>query len=83
METHTLWDNCLIILKDIPDNSIDAVITDPPYEINFMLRLGIKLEFPNIDLWHELLRILSVLNQVLIYWLLEEHVQLVREFFFV
>ena len=50
METHTLWEDCLMIHKDIPDNSIDAVITDPPYEINFMLRLGIKLEFPIIDL---------------------------------
>jgi DNA modification methylase len=39
---------CLIILKDIPDDSIGAFITDPPYEINFMLRLGIKLEFPII-----------------------------------
>jgi DNA modification methylase len=48
METDTLWEDCLIILKDTPDNSIDAAITDPPYEINFMLRLGIKLEFPMI-----------------------------------
>lgn len=26
--------DCLEILKDIPDNSIDLVITDPPYDIN-------------------------------------------------
>ena len=36
METDTLWEDCLIILKDIPNNSIDAVITDPPYETNFI-----------------------------------------------
>ena len=23
--------NCLEVMKDIPDNSIDAIITDPPY----------------------------------------------------
>ena len=27
--------NCLDILKDIPDNSIDCVITDPPFGINY------------------------------------------------
>jgi site-specific DNA-methyltransferase (adenine-specific) len=28
--------DCLEVLKTIPDNSIDAVITDPPYGIGFM-----------------------------------------------
>jgi len=27
--------DCLEIMKDIPDKSVDAVITDPPYGINF------------------------------------------------
>ena len=27
--------DCLQVLKDIPDNSVDAVITDPPYGIDF------------------------------------------------
>lgn len=26
--------NCLELMKEIPDESIDLVITDPPYEIN-------------------------------------------------
>ena len=25
--------DCLELMKDIPDKSIDAVITDPPYQI--------------------------------------------------
>lgn len=25
--------DCLEIMKDIPDKSVDCVITDPPYEI--------------------------------------------------
>lgn len=28
--------DCLKVLKTIPDNSIDAVITDPPYGLGFM-----------------------------------------------
>lgn len=28
--------NCLDTLKTLPDNSIDSVVTDPPYGINFM-----------------------------------------------
>ena len=26
-------DDCLNVLKDIGDNSIDLVVTDPPYEV--------------------------------------------------
>lgn len=26
-------DNCLEIMKDIPDNSIDLIVTDPPYKV--------------------------------------------------
>ena len=29
-------DDCLNALKQLPDNSIDSMITDPPYGINFM-----------------------------------------------
>ena len=28
--------NCLEVLKDIPDNSVDSIVTDPPYGISFM-----------------------------------------------
>lgn len=31
--------NCLDILKEIPDNSIDAVITDPPYMISSTVKI--------------------------------------------
>ena len=27
--------DCLEIMKDIPDNSIDLVLTDPPYLMNY------------------------------------------------
>ncbi len=28
--------DCLQVLKDLPDNSIDSIVTDPPYGIGFM-----------------------------------------------
>ncbi|AYD81575.1 DNA methyltransferase [Arthrobacter phage KBurrousTX] len=33
----TLWHgDCVDVLKQLPDNSVDAVVTDPPYGIRFM-----------------------------------------------
>ena len=29
-------DDCLNALRELPDNSVDAVVTDPPYSLNFM-----------------------------------------------
>lgn len=30
--------DCLEIMKSLPDNSVDAVITDPPYGLKFMCK---------------------------------------------
>lgn len=33
----TLWHgDCLDVLRTLPDNSVDAVVTDPPYSLSFM-----------------------------------------------
>ena len=52
--------NCLEKLKEIPDNSIDSIVTDPPYEIGFMGKgwddSGIAF---NVQLWKECLRVLK------------------------
>ena len=52
--------NCLETLKTLPDNSIDSVVTDPPYEYGFMGKSwdnsGIAY---NQDLWRECLRVLK------------------------
>ena len=34
MKTQLLHGDCLERLKELPDNSVDAVVTDPPYGIN-------------------------------------------------
>lgn len=37
METNKIiWGDCTIELKDLPDESVDAIITDPPYGLEFM-----------------------------------------------
>jgi len=51
-------DDCLNILRDMPDNSVDSVVTDPPYGINFM---GKKWDYdvPDVEIWQECLRVLK------------------------
>lgn len=50
----------LIELAKLPENSVDAIITDPPYEIGFMGKAhdstGIAFSVP---LWSEVLRVLK------------------------
>lgn len=52
--------DCLERMKDIPDNSVDLVLTDPPYEIGFMGKkwdnTGIAF---SVDLWREAYRVLK------------------------
>ena len=45
-------------LREMPENSIDAVVTDPPYGLSFM---GKKWDYdvPSIVLWQECLRVLK------------------------
>lgn len=52
--------DCLERLKDIPDNSLEAIISDPPYELGFMGKgwdaTGIAY---NPELWKHIYRILK------------------------
>jgi DNA modification methylase len=48
--------DCLDVMKSMEDNSIDFIITDPPYGLNFMGKKWDK-EIPNQDIWAEALRI--------------------------
>ena len=55
-----LQGDCLVKLKEIADNSVDAIITDPPYELGFM---GKKWDSSgiayNVEMWKECLRVLK------------------------
>jgi len=52
--------NCLETLRTLADNSVDSIVTDPPYELGFMGKTwdnsGIAY---NQDLWAECLRVLK------------------------
>ena len=52
--------DCKDRLKRLEDNSVDSIITDPPYELGFM---GKKWDASgiayNVELWKECLRVLK------------------------
>lgn len=50
--------DCLDALRLMPDCSVDAIVTDPPYGLSFM---GKKWDYdvPSVDVWAECLRVLK------------------------
>lgn len=50
--------DCLELLRQMPDNSVDSVVTDPPYGLSFM---GKKWDYdvPAVEVWVECLRVLK------------------------
>lgn len=50
--------DCLHTLKTLPDNSVDAIVTDPPYGLSFMGKSW-DYEVPKADIWKEALRVLK------------------------
>ena len=47
-----------VFLKTLADNSIDAVVTDPPYGISFMNKKW-DYDVPSVEVWKECLRVLK------------------------
>jgi len=50
--------DCLEVLRTLPDSSVDACVTDPPYGLAFM---GKKWDYdvPSSEVWQECLRVLK------------------------
>jgi site-specific DNA-methyltransferase (adenine-specific) len=50
--------DCLEVMRTLPDCSVDAVVTDPPYGLSFM---GKKWDYdvPSVEVWAECLRVLK------------------------
>jgi len=59
-----LGDN-LEVLKTFPKNSIDSIVTDPPYGISFMNKKW-DYDIPSIKLWKECLRVLKPGGHILV-----------------
>ena len=56
--------NNMDALKSLPDNSIDSIVTDPPYGLSFM---GKKWDHdvPSVEFWKEIFRVLKPGGHVL------------------
>lgn len=50
--------DCLLMLKELDANSVDAVVTDPPYGLSFMGKHW-DYDVPGVDIWREVLRVLK------------------------
>lgn len=58
MEYELHLGDCLATLRAMPDNSVDSIVTDPPYGLSFM---GKKWDYdvPSVEIWTECLRVLK------------------------
>jgi len=50
--------DCLAHLRSIPSDSIDSIVTDPPYGLRFMGKEW-DYDVPKIEVWRECLRVLK------------------------
>ena len=53
-----LHGDCLEQMKTLPDNSIDAIVSDPPYGISFMAKKW-DYDVPKVEVWQEAMRVLK------------------------
>jgi site-specific DNA-methyltransferase (adenine-specific) len=53
-----IHNDCIEAMKVMPENSVDAIVTDPPYGLSFM---GKKWDYnvPSAEVWREALRVLK------------------------
>lgn len=49
---------CLEQMQTLPDNSVDAIVTDPPYGISFMAKKW-DYDVPSVEVWREAMRVLK------------------------
>ncbi|KKM84431.1 hypothetical protein LCGC14_1299140, partial [marine sediment metagenome] len=55
----TLYNNdCFNVMKELEDNSIDLIVTDPPYGYSFMGKNWDKAVV-GVEIWKECLRVLK------------------------
>lgn len=53
-----LHGNNMELLKTLPDNSVDSIVTDPPYGLSFMNKKW-DYDVPSVELWKEVYRVLK------------------------
>jgi site-specific DNA-methyltransferase (adenine-specific) len=58
MACKIVYGECVSKMKEMDDNSIDFVVTDPPYGFKFMNKKW-DYQVPSVDCWKEVLRIVK------------------------
>ena len=53
-----LHGDCLEQMKTLEDNSIDSIVSDPPYGISFMAKKW-DYDVPSVEVWKEAMRVLK------------------------
>jgi len=53
-----LHGDCLEQMKTLADNSVDAIVSDPPYGISFMAKKW-DYDVPSVEVWKEAMRVLK------------------------
>ena len=56
--TQLLLGDCLEVLPTLQDNSVDSIVTDPPYGLSFMGK-GWDYQVPTVAIWQECFRVLK------------------------
>ncbi len=60
METRLIAGDSLEVMKGLEDNSVDSVVTDPPYGLRSMgIRLKWDYDVPSVAIWEQCLRVLK------------------------
>ena len=56
--TNLLHGDCLEQMKTLEDNSVDSIVSDPPYGISFMAKKW-DYDVPSVEVWKEAMRVLK------------------------
>ena len=52
--------DCVASMKEMPDDSVDSIVTDPPYELGFMGKSWDSTGIANsVEMWRQALRVLK------------------------
>jgi DNA modification methylase len=58
MKIRLLHGDCLEQMKTLGDNSVDSIVSDPPYGISFMAKKW-DYDVPSVEVWKEAMRVLK------------------------
>ena len=59
-EIKLIHSDCISAMKTLPENSVDSIVTDPPYELGFMGKSWDSSGIANsVEMWSEVLRVLK------------------------